>query len=904
MENTRLKCGNPGKSVEDEIFLRSRRTLSGFVSLILPFCIALFFSSCETKESSGINGGDVKLETSDPASKFPDKVLPCSDEEGENYTGGEFIFLENITYAKELLGDLYLPARGKNFPIAIHIHGGGWVAGSRRTPMGKWWGELFACNGIALFDVEYTLAPKVTIEEQVREIKCALFWTQKEGKEKYGLGDKIIVLGGSAGGHLTAMVSFSKDEIIPSPESCPWVKGESKPPKISASIPFYGVYDLENSGPIRQTRIMRIQGDLNLKRISPINYIGNVDFPVLIIHGQSDSLVPLYYSVELYKKLKEIGVDVELFVVKDAVHAFDSFPENEYTKQTKEKILQFLRSKVFELKSDSSSRFEKLSPQEHIENGKKFLQDGRFKHAYLEFQKSGVNSCETEYGKFLAISFDMISQIINAYQTNLFTLTLETAPPISTQNMRTHIKGYRNSRAKQKQEDENLHWKPNLDLIYDNYIIPIEKRIAKLEELADYIIQNSCTFYVEDGVPIYENIFTAEIRIGRKFGKELAILVKSISEFTKFAFDFIFSHSINFNLYGEKTAKYFVPYFLINGVDDLIGILRTLGIIYEENRNFLSFIRPEKFQRTKDELADSLYYLGEFIEEDLLKPDDSDVLSLKDIDENGTLSRGDRFSVGKIYVKPSDHKSQITALMDIAQTLPLVINKDYVQKVVSKLKELSSKIKSESPINLSELNEFIPDVVRNFLRGIDAIFPDFISVNVGGFLSKNRPLREFLPEAVESNILPDFPFLTGDFPEKLPVFLIEGELGKNAREEYIKPSQSSCYICPPGERFSQYDGMRSVDGKIIQKLEDDCVESQTPFLQGMKRFNIPITTGIYIYFKEPRFAGNVFIKNTGIGCGPEWEGFKEATNFSLNKAINLLILKIDGILSSIPAGIQ
>ncbi len=887
---------------------------------LLSFILLLSFS-CESvvKMKSGDGGSRGGTSIGNPADMFPDKVLPCSDEEGENYTGGEFVFIENINYAKDLLGDLYLPARGKNFPVAIHIHGGGWVAGSRRLPMGRWWGEVFACNGIALFDVEYTLAPKVSIEEQIKELKCALLWTQKEGKEKYGIGDKIIVLGGSAGGHLTAMVSFTKKDFMPSQDTCPWVDEVKKEEiKISAAIPFYGVYDM-TEGIVSSIKIVSMQRDL--EKISPINYVGEVDFPVLIIHGQADFLVPLYQSLKLHSKLREVGADTTLFVVEKGAHAFDVFPETQFTKKTKEKILDFLKEKGFELRRENTSVFQKLSSDEHIKKGKFFLQEGRFKHAYLEFKMAGQKSCETEYGKLLALSFEMVNDILNASQTNTIEL-IRGGPLEETTNgtfLATSLKSTNYNSApgrnahigthiSEKGEDNtsSSEWKPDLDLFYDNFILPTENRLKKVEELADYVIQNSCTFYVQDGIPLYEKIFTAEIRIGRKFGREVALIAKVAVRFLNFIFDFVFSHSINFDIIRGKTAKYLAPYFLIKGDEDIIGLLRIAGILYEENPKFLTFIRPEKFRRTKDELSDFLRYLAEFIDEALLSPGGGDVLSLIDSDGSGGLSPSDKFSFGKIYVIPKTHQSQLVTLMNTLESLPIFISSEYISRVVRKLSSLSSKIKNEEYMNISELNAFIPDVAKDFLG---KIFPDFISVNIGRFLSQMVPLREFLPEVVETNILPDDTGLPESFPDKLPSFLIEAELGKNWRPSDVVPSESACYVCPPGERFSYYEGLSSVgvggegNEKIISKLSDDCIHPDTPFLQGLKRFNFPVSTLIYIYFRRPSFGKNIFVKDMGDGCGFPPEGFREATNFSLNKALNLWIMMVDNVLSSLPPGI-
>ncbi|MFZ8804839.1 MAG: hypothetical protein ACO2PO_17930, partial [Candidatus Calescibacterium sp.] len=101
-----------------------RIILSGF-ALLLTFS---FFTACGEK-----NRGNQSEIPKEIIKIIEDNLLPCSDELGKEYTGGQFSLIRNIKYSNSkpnLVGDLYLPYGIKNFPIAIHIHGGGWTAGN------------------------------------------------------------------------------------------------------------------------------------------------------------------------------------------------------------------------------------------------------------------------------------------------------------------------------------------------------------------------------------------------------------------------------------------------------------------------------------------------------------------------------------------------------------------------------------------------------------------------------------------------------------------------------------------------------------------------------------------------------------------------------------------------------
>ncbi|GBD03518.1 hypothetical protein HRbin19_00809 [bacterium HR19] len=854
------------------MFWKEKMKLKETTFLNFLIIVMLLFFSCE-KEKIKVENPLYDTEISRIIEK---NSLPCSDEEGKNYTGGEFALIRNIKYHKNLYGDLYLPKGIKNFPVAIHIHGGGWSAGTRRLPMGQWWGELFACSGIALFDVEYTLYPKAKVKDQIKELKCAILWTQTEGK-KFGIGDKVIVLGGSAGGHLTAMVSFTKDDFFP--EECTYANYKREI-KISAAIPFYGVYDL-SQGYIKDLEVFRKENE-NLSEtitsLSPINYVQNVDFPVLIIHGQADFLVPLNQSVNLWREISKRREDAEIFVVEDGAHGFDAFPQNEYTKKAKGKILEFLEKHNFL----SGISEEKVPEHNHIEKGRYYLKEGFLKHAYLEFSKAGVKDCETEYGKLLAKTFDLLSLTINQAQSGMLNLLT----PQQTLSFSISLRG-NNFASRISDKQNSFEWKPNLNLLYENYIKPTEDILQEIQSLALFVYEKSCTFYEEDGIPIYTDAFTSEVRIGRKFGKEFALASLTISEIVKLLLNFSFSHDINFSLEGEKTSKYLIPFFLTEQ-DDIVGLIRLAGILYQENPNILEFKRPEKYEKVKGNLISSLSYAEKFIDSALLENCDSDVLCYK----NGKVL------TGKLSVNPPDFRNSFAIFLDLIEVGSSFLNRAYFSELKAFLSNIREKIKNNEYINLSEFNSAIPDIVKNFVGNI---FPDFISINVGKFLDSKKPLREFLPEVVETDIIPDMKVLRDIEPSfepaiALPSFLIEGELGKMSTIEDEIPNHENCYVCLPGVRFSKYDGKISIDGNKIEKLQDDCLSLDGKFI--FEKFSTQKLPLIYVYFKNPSFDESLFIGKNPYGCGENEKisDFKPASNFTLNKSISYFITKLDSIL--------
>ncbi|MFW9888082.1 MAG: alpha/beta hydrolase family protein, partial [Candidatus Thorarchaeota archaeon] len=82
---------------------------------------------------------------------------------------------------------------------------------------------------------------------------------------------------------------------------------------------------LENTAPwrreLRESEYGSLENDLEvLKMISPIHKINNITAPLFIIQGDNDERVPLSESVQMYEKLQEKGLKVELMRFADEGH--------------------------------------------------------------------------------------------------------------------------------------------------------------------------------------------------------------------------------------------------------------------------------------------------------------------------------------------------------------------------------------------------------------------------------------------------------------------------------------------------------------------------------------------------------------------------------------------------------
>lgn len=235
----------------------------------------------------------------------------------------------DVTYGKaddvELKLDLYFPKKTEGqLPVTVYVHGGGWQNGDKSAGAGAMAiGELVK-RGYLVASVNYRLAPAYKFPAQIEDVKCAIRFLRAHTNE-YNLDPKRIgVWGGSAGGHLVALLGTS-DAKAGLEGKGGWSDQLSR---VQAVVDMFGPADLTVEFPGGNPRIAQTvfgassSKDEVMKRASPVTYITKDDPPFLILHGESDSLVPLSQSKKLHEQLKAVGVPSKLVVVKNAGHSF------------------------------------------------------------------------------------------------------------------------------------------------------------------------------------------------------------------------------------------------------------------------------------------------------------------------------------------------------------------------------------------------------------------------------------------------------------------------------------------------------------------------------------------------------------------------------------------------------
>ncbi|MCB1224413.1 MAG: alpha/beta hydrolase [Verrucomicrobiales bacterium] len=235
--------------------------------------------------------------------------------------------------------DLYLPEAvpEKPLPLLVYIHGGGWRAGSKvGCPVAS-----YAARGYIVASVEYRFSQKAIFPAQIQDCQAAIRWLRGHADLYHIDPQHVGVVGGSAGGHLSALVGTSGGTA-----AFPKIGGhQDQSDRVQAVCDIYGPSDfftvvqqaqddpnVQNifafntpSDPYSSLIGSRLDDEAKARVVSPVHYLSEDDPPFLILHGDHDKLVPFAQSTELSAGLRGQGVRVWLQKIPGAGHGGPGF---------------------------------------------------------------------------------------------------------------------------------------------------------------------------------------------------------------------------------------------------------------------------------------------------------------------------------------------------------------------------------------------------------------------------------------------------------------------------------------------------------------------------------------------------------------------------------------------------
>jgi arylsulfatase A len=238
----------------------------------------------------------------------------------------------DVTYAqygeREMKLDLFRPKNAwGELPAIVCIHGGGWIKGDRSSHENL--AQALATHGYVTANISYRLSGEAPFPAAIHDCKAAVRFLRAHASE-YGIeASQIGAIGLSAGGHLTALLAASGDdlELEGAGGHADWSSA------IQAAIPMGAQTDLlsqrvsevssdEERGKIWKQFLGGTQAEKidHYRLASPLHHLDAVDPPCWLIAGQKDH--PSTRAVEFRQRLDDLGIQTGVTVISEAPHAF------------------------------------------------------------------------------------------------------------------------------------------------------------------------------------------------------------------------------------------------------------------------------------------------------------------------------------------------------------------------------------------------------------------------------------------------------------------------------------------------------------------------------------------------------------------------------------------------------
>jgi acetyl esterase/lipase len=227
--------------------------------------------------------------------------------------------------------------------VILYLHGGGWLFGNVGTHR-RLISRISRGSGVPALALDYRMVPAVTLAEEIADCVAGYRWLLEKGVKP----ERIVIMGDSAGGHLTLATSLrARDEGLPMP---------------GGLVGISGVYDLTSQGKAAHanhaadrtgalaafdwmTQVVLAGADPTDATLSPLHAdLTGLPRALLVV---SSSEVIYWDSEQLAGKLTAAGVPCTLSVWPNQAHVFQALaPLVPEAKKSIAEIARFVHSVV------------------------------------------------------------------------------------------------------------------------------------------------------------------------------------------------------------------------------------------------------------------------------------------------------------------------------------------------------------------------------------------------------------------------------------------------------------------------------------------------------------------------------------------------------------------------------
>lgn len=229
--------------------------------------------------------------------------------------------------------DIYRPAQPvTRAPVLLQIHGGGWVFGNKHEQALPLIYHM-AARGWVVVAINYRLSPGFRFPAHLIDCKRALAWIRENIASHGGDPGYVAVTGGSAGGHLAALLALTANRRDLQPGF------EHADTRVAACVPFYGVYDFADRNDLRHdggkmTRWLArhvmerplVEDPAAWDLASPVAQVSVGAPPFFVLHGTHDSLSVVEEARVFVAKLRGVSRNPVAYAeLPGAQHAWEIF---------------------------------------------------------------------------------------------------------------------------------------------------------------------------------------------------------------------------------------------------------------------------------------------------------------------------------------------------------------------------------------------------------------------------------------------------------------------------------------------------------------------------------------------------------------------------------------------------
>lgn len=223
--------------------------------------------------------------------------------------------------------DIALPRHSDDTPSEttafLFVHGGSWQSGDKGD-----YAQLckdFAKNGYVCATMNYRfIGDGARCGDMLDDIDAALKGLKAQASAHNINVKDVVLVGGSAGGHLALLYSYSRGDASPLPIKLCVGLAAITDFSDHALFPYNetGQYFLDCAAGLsgHELSFDITANEQTLRAISPISYVSPNAPPTILAHGMRDELVPYSNALRLEQALTENGVPVSLFSYDHSGH--------------------------------------------------------------------------------------------------------------------------------------------------------------------------------------------------------------------------------------------------------------------------------------------------------------------------------------------------------------------------------------------------------------------------------------------------------------------------------------------------------------------------------------------------------------------------------------------------------